>query len=96
MALTGQSAKTVGERFPKGGRSPTRGKRQRQDGRNAYSFQTLLAELVRLIQDTCGVSGDPIAQGEARTFDLKTQPNLTQRQVIKLLKTIQARSPAPV
>ena len=70
--------------------------RHLEDGRNAHSFQTLLTELVQLTRNSCGVPGDSTVQGEAQTFVLETHSNPTQRQALKLLETIQARSLAPV
>jgi hypothetical protein len=55
------------------------------DGTPAHSFSTLMAELGKIVRNTCRA---PSAGPAAPTFDIVTTPNATQRHALDLIKQI--------
>ena len=55
------------------------------DGTPVHSFATLMAELGRVVRNTCRT---PAAGPQAPTFDVVTTPNPTQRHALDLIKQI--------
>jgi transposase len=55
------------------------------DGTPAHSFATLMAELGKIVRNTCRA---PSAGPDAPTFDIVTTPNATQRHALDLIKQI--------
>jgi transposase len=55
------------------------------DGTPAHSFSTLMAELGKIVRNTCRTPG---AETGAPTFDIVTTPNATQRHALDLIKQI--------
>jgi len=56
-----------------------------EDGTPAHSFSTLLAELARIVRNTCRT---PQAAPEAPTFELTTTPNEKQKRALDLIEHI--------
>ncbi len=56
------------------------------DGTPAHSFSTLIAELARIVRNTCRT---PNAGPQAPTFQIITTPNAKQQRAFELLRTIQ-------
>jgi len=89
FADTDQAAKATRDPVAPAQRSPQAhdkvASRTLEDGAPAHSFSTLMAELGRIVRNTCRTPG---VGPEVPTFDIVTTPNATQRHALDLIRQI--------